>query len=144
VWCLTPDRLSRSYAYQVLISDELARHGVSISYLDAPAIDSDPRRVCSPRSNRSSPSMSGPRSPSGAVAANCSEPGPGRPWCWRAPFGYLRVPREGGRPAHLVINEEQAAVVRRIFADYTTGGLSLRQITLALNKEGIRTPTGKY
>src|SRR5579859_4582724 len=28
VWCLTPDRLARSYAYQILITDELARHGV--------------------------------------------------------------------------------------------------------------------
>ena len=43
VWCLTPDRLSRSYAYQVLISDELARHGVAIRYLDAPDITSDPQ-----------------------------------------------------------------------------------------------------
>ena len=50
---------------------------------------------------------------------------------WRAPFGYVRVPRQGERAAHLVVNEEQAALVRRIFADYTTGGLSLRQITLA-------------
>jgi hypothetical protein len=43
VLCLTPDRLSRSYAYQVLIADELARHGVAISYLDAPDIASDPQ-----------------------------------------------------------------------------------------------------
>jgi site-specific DNA recombinase len=28
VWCLTPDRLARSYAYQILITDELARHEV--------------------------------------------------------------------------------------------------------------------
>src|SRR6266508_4381934 len=29
VWCLSPDRLSRSYAYQVIVLDELARHGVT-------------------------------------------------------------------------------------------------------------------
>ena len=46
LWCLTPDRLSRSYAYQVLIADELARHGVAIRYLDAPEIASDPRPAC--------------------------------------------------------------------------------------------------
>jgi site-specific DNA recombinase len=43
LWCLTPDRLSRSYAYQVLITDELARHGVAIRYLDAPDVASDPQ-----------------------------------------------------------------------------------------------------
>jgi site-specific DNA recombinase len=30
VWCLTPDRLARSYAYQILITDELLRHGVQV------------------------------------------------------------------------------------------------------------------
>ena len=43
LWCLTPDRLSRSYAYQVLITDELARHGVPVRYLDAPDLASDPQ-----------------------------------------------------------------------------------------------------
>ena len=42
VWCLTPDRLARSYAYQILITDELARHGVQVHYLDAPPLDDDP------------------------------------------------------------------------------------------------------
>src|SRR4030095_6510895 len=27
VWCLSPDRLARVYAYQVIVLDELARHG---------------------------------------------------------------------------------------------------------------------
>src|SRR5438067_10332967 len=42
VWCLTPDRLARSYAYQILITDELLRHGVHVHYLDAPPLDDDP------------------------------------------------------------------------------------------------------
>jgi site-specific DNA recombinase len=33
VWCLTPDRLARSRAYQMLITDELGRHGVEVQYL---------------------------------------------------------------------------------------------------------------
>jgi site-specific DNA recombinase len=144
VWCLTPDRLSRSYAYQVLISDELARHGVSIFYLDAPAIDSDPQarllvQIQSVIAEYERAKIS-ERSRRGKLFRARA----GEAVAWRAPFGYLRVPRQGDRLAHLVINEEQAAVVRRIFADYTTGGLSLRQITLALNKEGIATPTGRY
>jgi len=41
VWCLSPDRLARSYAYQVLIADELARFGVRLRFTDAPGLDED-------------------------------------------------------------------------------------------------------
>ena len=36
VWCLSPDRLARAYAYQVLVLDELARLGVTVRFTDAP------------------------------------------------------------------------------------------------------------
>jgi site-specific DNA recombinase len=39
VCCLSPDRLARSYAYQVLILDELARFGVGVVFTDAPGLD---------------------------------------------------------------------------------------------------------
>ena len=32
VWCLSPDRLARMYAYQVIVLDELNRHGVHAVY----------------------------------------------------------------------------------------------------------------
>ena len=143
LWCLTPDRLSRSYAYQVLIADELARHGIAIRYLDAPDIASDPQarlltQVQSVIAEYERAKIS-ERSRRGKLYRARA----GEAVHWRAPFGYVRVPRQGERAAHLVVNEEQAALVRRIFADYTTGGLSLRQITLALNAEGVPTPEGK-
>lgn len=43
VWCLTPDRLARSYAYQMLVLDELDRLGCQVRFTDAPAIDDDPQ-----------------------------------------------------------------------------------------------------
>jgi len=44
VWCLSPDRLARIYAYQVIVLDELARHRVSVAFADAPAMDeNDPQ-----------------------------------------------------------------------------------------------------
>src|SRR5881398_2940357 len=43
VWCLSPDRLARVYAYQVIVLDELARHGVAVRFADAPALDDDPQ-----------------------------------------------------------------------------------------------------
>jgi site-specific DNA recombinase len=43
VWCLSPDRLARIYAYQVIVLDELARHGVSVRFTDAPPLPDDPQ-----------------------------------------------------------------------------------------------------
>ena len=34
VWCLSPDRLARVYAYQVIVLDELARHGVGVRFTE--------------------------------------------------------------------------------------------------------------
>jgi site-specific DNA recombinase len=41
VCCLSPDRLARSYACQVLILDELARLGVSVAFTGAPGLDQE-------------------------------------------------------------------------------------------------------
>jgi len=43
VWCLSPDRLARVYAYQVIVLDELARHRLQVAFAHAPAIDDDPQ-----------------------------------------------------------------------------------------------------
>ncbi len=43
VLCLTPDRLARSYPYQFLVLEELARFGVRILFFDAPDLDNDPQ-----------------------------------------------------------------------------------------------------
>jgi site-specific DNA recombinase len=43
VWCLSPDRLARIYAYQVIVLDELARHGVTVLFHDAPPLADDPQ-----------------------------------------------------------------------------------------------------
>jgi DNA invertase Pin-like site-specific DNA recombinase len=104
LWCLTPDRLSRSYAYQVLIADELARHGVAIRYLDAPDIASDPQarlltQVQSVIAEYERAKIS-ERSRRGKLYRARA----GEAVHWRAPFGYAPGPQRGaGRTgaAHL-------------------------------------------
>ena len=144
VWCLSPDRLARVYAYQVIVLDELARHGVTVRFADAPALDNDDpqarlltqvqgviaeyeRAKIAERYRRGKLW----RSRSGEVLA------------WRAPYGYRRITRTATSPAHLEIYEPEADVVRRIFADYVSGGHSTREITRRLNADGVPTPTGK-
>ena len=115
--------MSRSYAYQVLITDELARQGASLHFLDSPEIASDPQARLFTQVQSVIASTSGRKSASASRRGKLFAPHAGEAVHWKAPFGYTRVPRQGDRPAHLVINEAQAVVVRRIFADYTTGGL---------------------
>jgi site-specific DNA recombinase len=45
VWCLSPDRLARAYAYQVVILDELERFGVRVLFVDTPPLDDPQARL---------------------------------------------------------------------------------------------------
>ena len=143
VWCLTPDRLARSYAYQILITDELARHGVQMQYLDAPPLKDDPEATLLVQVQ-------------GVIAeyerAKIAERNRrGRLFRARAgeivyrlvPYGYRRIPRGPSGAAHLEIYEPEAVVVRRIFDDFVAGGYSMRRICRRLYEDGIASPTGK-
>src|SRR5690348_3107568 len=142
VWCLSPDRLARVYAYQVIVLDELARHGVSVRFTDAPPLDDDPqaklltqvqgviaeyeRAKIAERYRRGKLF----RSRSGEVLA------------WRTPYGYRRQPRDAHGPARLEVFEPEAAVARRLFADAALGGHSLREIIRRLAAAGVPPPAG--
>jgi len=142
VWCLSPDRLARSYAYQVLILDELARLGVAVRFTDAPGLDKDDpqarlltqvqgviaeyeRAKIGERYRRGKLF----RSRAGEVISR------------KAPYGYRRIPRGPGGPAHLEIYEPEAAIARRIFAE-RAAGTTIRQICRQLNNDAVPTPTG--
>lgn len=42
-WSLSPDRLARVYAHQVIILDELARCGVAVLFHESPQLNNDPQ-----------------------------------------------------------------------------------------------------
>ena len=142
VWCLTPDRLARSYAYQILVTDEFARHGVPVLYLDAPPLKDDSEATLLVQVQ-------------GVIAeyerAKIAERNRrGKLYRARAgeivyrlvPYGYRRIPRSPAGPSHLEIYEPEAVVVRRIFDDFVGGGLSIRRIVRGLYEDGIPSPTG--
>ncbi len=142
VWCLTPDRLARSYAYQVLITDELARYGVAIRYLDTPPFDSDPQARLLVQVQAVVAEYERAKLAERYRRGKLYRARAGEVLSWRVPFGYHRVSRSSSEPAHLKINEAQAAVVRRIFDDYVTVGRSIRQIARALNDQDVPTARG--
>ncbi|HEX9545925.1 MAG TPA: recombinase family protein [Acidimicrobiales bacterium] len=142
VWCASPDRLARAYPYQVLILDELARLGVQVCFVDAPMLDDDSQlklltqvqgviaeweRAKIAERNRRGKLY---RSRAGEIIS------------WKAPYGYRRVPKGPQGPAYLEVFEPEAAVVRRIFDEYVTGGRSIRQITVGLAEDGVVSPSG--
>jgi DNA invertase Pin-like site-specific DNA recombinase len=55
-------------------------------------------------------------------------------------YGYRPAP---GRPGELVVEEAEAAVVRRIFAEYL-GGRTPREIAQGLNADRVPAPRGAY
>lgn len=143
VWCLSADRLARLYAYQVIVLDELARHGVSVRFHDTPQIEDDPQaRLLTQVQGviaEYERAKIGERYRRGKLWRSRA----GEVIAWRVPYGYRRRPRHGDRPAHLEVFEREAAVVRRIFDDYVRKDISMRQIAMGLNRDGIRSPTGR-
>ena len=142
VWCLTPDRMARNYAYQILVTDELARHGVQIRYVDAPPLKDDAEatllvqvqgviaeyeRAKIAERNRRGKLF---RARAGEIVYRL------------VPYGYRRFPRGPAGPSHLEIYEPEAVVIRRIFDYFVAGSHSIRRICRLLYEEGIPCPTG--
>ena len=98
VWCLSPDRLARAYAYQVVALDELERLGVRVFFVDTPPLDDPQARLLTQvqgviseyeRAKIAERYRRGKlyRSRAGEVIS------------WKAPYGYRRVARNAERPA---------------------------------------------
>jgi site-specific DNA recombinase len=142
LWCLSPDRLARSFPYQVLILDELARLGVPVVFTDSPPIDDDPQARLLIQMQGVIAEYERAKITERHRRGKLYRVRAGEAIFWKVPYGYRRVARSDTGPARLEIYEPEAVVVRRIFAEYTSG-TSLRQIIRHLYQDGIPTSTGK-
>lgn len=135
----SPDRLSRKYAYQVLLMEEFARHQVETVFVRSPRSDTPEdhlllqfqgmiaeyeRAQILERSRRGKRH----RAQQGVVNVLCG-----------APYGYQYVRKRDGLPASYRIIEEQADVVRMIYECYTIQHMSIAAITRHLNEKGVPT-----
>src|SRR6266567_1351538 len=134
-----PDRLSRKYAYQILLIEELARNGVETLFIKAPQGDSAEdqllvqfqgmiaeyeRAQILERSRRGKRH----RAHSGEVSVMSG-----------APYGYRYIRKSDEAPAAYAVVEAEARVVQRIYEMYTVEGISIGEITRRINAEGIPT-----
>ena len=139
VLAYAPDRLSRKYAYQILLIEEFARHGVETLFVKAPQTASPEdqllvqfqgmiaeyeRAQILERSRRGKRH----RARSGEVSVLSG-----------APYGYRYIRKSDEAPAAYQVIEAEAHVVQRVYEMYTVEGFSMGEIARRLNAEGIAT-----
>jgi site-specific DNA recombinase len=137
VLAYSPDRLSRKYAYQILLIEEFARYGVETLFVKSPQGNSPEdqllvqfqgmiaeyeRAQILERSRRGKRH----RAHTGEVSVMSG-----------APYGYRYIRKTEEALAAYMINEAEAGVVRRVYEMYTVEGLSIAEIARRLNREGI-------
>ena len=149
-----PDRLSRRYAYQVLIIEELARQGVETVFVNAPSMQTPEdhllvqfqgmiaeyeraqileRSRCGIRARADSRTFPGGkrhRARRGEVAV-----------LGGAPYGYRYHKKTPDSDAFYEIIEAQASVVREVYRYYTCEHMSIGAITRELKERAVPTST---
>ncbi len=143
VWVLTPDRMARNFAYQMLVLDELGRLGVEVSFTDAPPIDNDPQARLLIQMQGVIAEYEKAKMAERQRRGKLYKVRAGEAIFVKVPYGYRRVPASENGPARLEIYQPEACVVRRIFDYSVAGGRSMRQIAKGLYADGIASPTGR-
>ena len=144
LYVLSPDRLSRKYAHQVLLMEELSACGVEVVFLNH-TIGASPeealllqmqgmiseyeRAKIMERNRRGK--LHGAKRGSVNVLST-------------APYGYRYIRKQAdGTPAQYVIDLPQAATVRQIFAWIGVERLSIGEVVRRLAEAGVLTASGK-
>jgi site-specific DNA recombinase len=143
VWCLSPDRLARMYAYQVIVLDELARHGVAVLFHDTPPLADDPQARLLTQVQGVIAEYERAKIAERYRRGKLWRARAGEVIAWKCPYGYRRIARCAERAAHLEVYEPEAAIVRRIFRDYVEKHISMRQISWQLSQDLVPSPSGK-
>src|SRR6267378_3802366 len=139
VLAYAPDRLSRKYAYQILLIEEFARNGVETLFVKAPQgataedqllvqfqgmIAEYERAQILERSRRGKRH----RARAGEISVLSG-----------APYGYRYIRKSEEAPASYAVIETEAHVVQQVYESYTVAGWSIGAITRWLNEHGVAT-----
>ena len=138
-----PDRLSRKYAYQVLLIEEFSRQGVETIFLKSAAAETPEERLLLQfqgmiaeyeRAQIAERTRRGKRhrAKAGCVNVLCG-----------APYGYRYIKKSEHSEAYFEVVEAQAEVVRKIFTWYTQQLWSIGAIGRQLNEDQIQTRSGR-
>jgi site-specific DNA recombinase len=138
-----PDRLARSYVHQVLLLDELERHGCQVEFLERP-MSQDPHdqlvlqiRGAVAEYERSLIAERMRRGRQARLRA-----GTLLPWT-RAPFGYRLDPEHPRDAAAVRVETSEAVLVAQLFDWYLEPGATLYHVAKRLTDLAVTTPMGK-
>jgi site-specific DNA recombinase len=142
VLVLCPDRLARRYAYQVLLLEEFKRAGIEVLFCERPINDSPDDQLLLQvqgaiaeyeRAKMLERCRRGRlhRARQGVLAPP------------RTPYGYVYAARKYGGDGQIRIHEEEAAMVRQIFAWYAEEGATLYRVVKKLNASPWKPRSGK-
>ena len=135
----TPDRLSRKYAYQVLLIEEFSRHGVEVAFIKSPQaktpedqlllqfqgmIAEYERAQIAERTRRGKRY----RAKQGIVNVLCG-----------APYGYQYIKKTETSSAYYKVIAEEAEIVKSVYRLYVEDGLSINAIARWLNEHQVPT-----
>jgi len=138
----SPDRLSRKYAYQVLLAEEFAKHGVELRFVKSPSVTTPEdhllvqfqgmiaeyeRAQILERSRRGKRH----RAQQGSISVLSG-----------APYGYRYIKKSDATAAYYEVMEAEAEVVRLVFQTYIEQAASINAITRMLNERQIPTRKG--
>lgn len=142
IFILSPDRLSRKYAYQVILIEEFKKNGVQVLFKGRGSSNTPEetllgqmqgmfaeyeRAQIAERSRRGK--LHKARNGAISVLAN-------------APYGYKYISPKNGIAAYFEIAEKEAHIVRIIFDLYVKEQLPMMQIKQLLLKKEIPSPKG--
>lgn len=138
-----PDRLARKYVHQVLLIEELEKHGCRVEFADRP-MSTDPNdqlllqiRGAVAEYERS---LISERMRRGKVAK--LRAGQLLPWT-RGHYGYTIDPDRPRDPRGVRIDAYEGAIVRQIFAWYLEDGATLYVVAKRLEEARVTTPRGR-
>ena len=139
----SPDRLSRKYAYQVLLMEEFSRHGAEVIFLNSPKATTPEEQLLLQfqgmfaeyeRAQITERSRRGKRHRAKNGLVNVLS---------GAPYGYQYIKKNESSNAYYEIIEPEAGVVRQIYNLYTEEFVSIGEIVRRLNAQRISTRRGK-
>lgn len=139
----SPDRLSRKYAYQVLLLEEFNRHGVEVIFINSPQASTPEEALLLQfqgmiaeyeRAQITERSRRGKKHKAKCGLVNVLS---------NAPYGYRYIKKGENASASFEVVEKEAETVREIYRLYTEEFLSLREIACYLEDQGVVTRTGK-
>ncbi len=138
-----PDRLARNYVHQMLLIEELQKHGCHVEFLDRP-MSQDPHdqlllqiRGAVAEYERT---LIAERTRRGRQRQYLA--GKMLPWT-RAPYGYRMAADRPRDPSGVYQDPAEAAVVAEIFAWYLEDRHTLHGLVDHLREMGVPSPSGK-